>query len=138
MINILYLDSTNNNLVILILFKDKKIFKIVKRFKKTLGIIFLKEIENLLHQTKTKPQTLTAITVVTGPGSFSSLRVGVVVANTLAWLLKIPIISLRVGETDNDQQLYNLVTNKLKKAGKRFKQIRPFYNKEPNITWPKK
>lgn len=34
---------------------------------------------------------LTAIEVATGPGSFTGLRVGVSVAQTLGWVLKIPV-----------------------------------------------
>ena len=48
-------------------------------------------IEKILKKYKLKPNDLTAIKVNTGPGSFTGLRVGVAVANTLAWALKIPV-----------------------------------------------
>ena len=48
-------------------------------------------IEKILKKQNLKPNDLTAIEVNTGPGSFTGLRVGVAVANTLAWSLKIPV-----------------------------------------------
>lgn len=36
-------------------------------------------------------EDITAIEVVTGPGSFTGLRVGIAVANTLATILDVPI-----------------------------------------------
>ncbi len=135
MFNILYLNPTNNQLVVLILFKNKKVFKIVKRYQRPLGETFLKLINELLGKAKIKPTALNAIAVVCGPGSFSSLRVGVVVANTFAWALKIPIISLKADELVNERQLLKIIKKKIK--NKRFKPVVPFYDKEPNITWPK-
>ncbi|MBL7159733.1 tRNA (adenosine(37)-N6)-threonylcarbamoyltransferase complex dimerization subunit type 1 TsaB [Candidatus Microgenomates bacterium] len=48
-------------------------------------------IEKILKKHKIKTSDLTAIKVNTGPGSFTGLRVGVAVANALAWVLKIPV-----------------------------------------------
>jgi len=137
MSNILYLNPTNDQLVVLILFKNKKVFKIVKRYQRPLGKTFLKLINELLKKAKIKPTALKAIAVVCGPGSFSSLRVGLVVANTLAWALKIPIISLKTDELVlvNERQLLKIIKKKLE--NKRFKPVAPFYDKEPNITYPK-
>ncbi len=41
---------------------------------------------------------INAITVVPGPGSFTGLRVGVAIANTLGVWLKIPVNRQRVGD----------------------------------------
>lgn len=43
-------------------------------------------------------QDLTQIAVISGPGSFTGLRVGLTVANTLAHLLKIPVIPINTFE----------------------------------------
>ncbi len=48
-------------------------------------------IEKLLKQENVTLQDLTGIEVHTGPGSFTGVRVGVTVANTLAWALGIPV-----------------------------------------------
>lgn len=38
-----------------------------------------------------KIEDVTEIEVVTGPGSFTGLRVGVSIANTLGWVLNVPV-----------------------------------------------
>ena len=54
--------------------------------------------EKLLKKNKLTLKNLTGIKVNPGPGSFTGLRVGVSVANTLGYLLKIPINGKKVGE----------------------------------------
>lgn len=58
-------------------------------------------IDELLKKKGKSLEDVTEIEVDTGPGSFTGLRVGVSVANTLGWALKIPVNSKRVdkGET---------------------------------------
>ncbi len=55
-------------------------------------------IEKILKKHKLKPSDLTAIEINTGPGSFTGLRVGIAVANALAWFLKIPVNGKKIGE----------------------------------------
>ena len=55
-------------------------------------------IEQILAEHKLKPTDLTAINVTTGPGSFTGLRVGATVANTLGYLLDIPVNGLPAGK----------------------------------------
>lgn len=55
-------------------------------------------IQKILKKYKLKLTDLTAIKVHTGPGSFTGLRVGVAVANALAWVLKIPVNGKKIGE----------------------------------------
>jgi tRNA threonylcarbamoyladenosine biosynthesis protein TsaB len=68
-----------------------------KRYEKTSESKILKSqmvlpmIEELLAQYKLKITDIKAITVATGPGSFTGLRVGATVANTLGYLLNIPV-----------------------------------------------
>jgi tRNA threonylcarbamoyladenosine biosynthesis protein TsaB len=51
-------------------------------------------IEKLLREQKAKIEDITAISVHPGPGSFTGTRVGVSIANTLAWQLKVPVNDL--------------------------------------------
>lgn len=46
-----------------------------------------------------QPTALKAIVVFAGPGSFTGLRVGVSVANALAWSLDIPVIGVKLSVT---------------------------------------
>lgn len=48
-------------------------------------------IDEIIKEQKIQLQDLTAIEVVTGPGSFTGLRVGVAVANALGYALDIPV-----------------------------------------------
>ncbi len=48
-------------------------------------------IEETLKKKHTSINQITEIEVVTGPGSFTGLRVGLSVANTIGWVLKIPV-----------------------------------------------
>lgn len=58
----------------------------------------LELINQILKKNKKGLEDLTEIEVETGPGSFTGLRVGLAVANTLGWALKIPVNNKKVGE----------------------------------------
>jgi tRNA threonylcarbamoyladenosine biosynthesis protein TsaB len=57
-------------------------------------------IDKLLKKNKRKIEDITEIEVEEGPGSFTGLRVGVSIANTLGWVLGVPVNGkdLRKGE----------------------------------------
>jgi len=74
---------------------------------------------------------IAAIGVFEGPGSFTGIRIGLTVMNTIADAKRIPIVGGR-GENWQDKILTKL------QAGKNEKIILPFYNSEANITISKK
>lgn len=55
-------------------------------------------IENVLEQAKWKHEDLTHIACISGPGGFTSLRVGVSAANALAWALGIPSCAIHLSD----------------------------------------
>ena len=67
--------------------------------KRVSSQILLPLIDKILKKYQLEPSDLTGIEVNLGPGSFTGLRVGVVVANTLGTFLKIPINGKAVGES---------------------------------------
>ncbi len=90
----------------------------------------LVEIEQLLIKNKLKFNSLTGIIIFTGEGSFTGLRIGTTVANTLAYSLSIPIV-----ESSGDEWLQTGF-EKLNTA-KPGSYVLPKYSSEPNITKPK-
>jgi tRNA threonylcarbamoyl adenosine modification protein YeaZ len=60
--------------------------------------IFLENIKKLLEKISKDKKDLEGIFVISGPGSYTALRVGIVVANALAFSLNIPIYGLNIFE----------------------------------------
>lgn len=90
-----------------------------------------KKIQDLLDVNNKRLKDLEGIVCFKGPGSFTGLRIGLVVANTMAYALNLPI----VGETSDDWAV-NGVT-KLQ-AGEDNQQVMPEYGASVHITPPKK
>lgn len=103
----------------------------------------LVEIDKLIKQSTIR--NLKGIIVVSGPGPFTALRIGVITANTLAWALKIPVAGVKLTEFKNVDELVEISESKIKKVKKaprlrsgQGNMVEPFYGKEPNITMKKK
>jgi tRNA threonylcarbamoyladenosine biosynthesis protein TsaB len=54
--------------------------------------------QELLQENHLQLEDLTDIKVNVGPGSFTGLRVGVAIANTLGYVLQVPVNGKKVGE----------------------------------------
>lgn len=98
---------------------------------RTLAQGLLGYISQKLHENDIDFKDLSAIGVFKGPGSFTGLRIGITVLNTLANSLTIPI----VGETGDDwrQKAVGAI-----KSGRNDEMVMPFYGSEANITKPRK
>ena len=97
----------------------------------------LPAIDQLLKKSKKGLGDLSGIAAVVGPGSFSSLRIGAIAANTLAFARKIPVAGVKLAEFGTAEELIAVAGQKLSHA-KPGGFISPFYGQEPNITKPKK
>lgn len=115
-------------------------------FEKTLGREMAKnilaEIKEFLAENGANWQNLRGICVFAGPGSFTGLRIGVTVANTLADSLKIPIIGEKNSDNskndgENLENWREIALEKLN-SGANDKIALPFYGAEANITKPRK
>lgn len=89
----------------------------------------LRNIEALLKKNKLAVDDISGIVVFTGEGSFTGLRIGTTVANTLAYSLGIPI-------TESTHEEW--IKTGLKKLSNSIPgdYVLPKYSSEPNITKP--
>ncbi len=90
----------------------------------------LTHISELVSQNNTTLSELIGIIIFSGPGSFTSLRIGHSVANAVADGLSIPI----VGTMEDDWVQEGII--ELKTSGTKEPAL-PFYGAEANITKPK-
>jgi len=117
-------------------------FEIVEKPYKQSELL-LKTIEKLVQKQKIKLTDLSGIIVVSGPGQFSALRIGVVTANSLGFALDIPVVGVKLIKSWQDLQENEKLEKVWEKGVKLFKnkrkfnirnQVVPEYGKEPNIT----
>jgi len=80
--------DTTDNLKTVVKLGGKTVVKNYQdpREQELLGLI-----KKVLEETNTGLNQIKKIRVKTGPGSFTGIRVGVAVANALAWVLKIKV-----------------------------------------------
>ena len=87
----LCIDTSAVNTASIALEIDGKRYSQTSESKVLKSQMVLPMIEDMLLEHKIKLTDITAISVATGPGSFTGLRVGVSVANALGYLLDIPV-----------------------------------------------
>lgn len=105
MSKILDIDTSNNKKIkIGLTIKDKKKL-LVSDSKNLRSQTCLLLIDKILQDKKLEPKDLSQIRINTGPGSYTGLRVGIAIANTLSYLLKIPINNKKIG--DLEEPVYN-------------------------------
>jgi tRNA threonylcarbamoyladenosine biosynthesis protein TsaB len=88
-------------------------------------------LESELAGSGKKFSDLSGIGIYRGPGSFTGLRIGAAVLNTLAEALSIPIVG-EIGEGWHDRAFSRL------EAGENDRIVLPLYGSEANITRPRK
>ncbi|MBU0648954.1 hypothetical protein KJ969_02530 [Patescibacteria group bacterium] len=109
--------------------RGKKNFHLVQKSFDLPSEKILPKIKRLLKSVHVSPSELGGIGVGTA-GSFTALRTGVTIANTLGYVFNIPVVlTSRPG--------FNRALQEMKKA-KTFKPIQPIYDRAPNITQSKK
>lgn len=97
----LFIDTSNFKLVIGVIDENKNIVKAYYNeiLRGDLSSKIFDVLKNCIDQSQVVPNDIDKIYVVTGPGSFTGVRLGVTIAKTYAWALKkkvIPISSLEV------------------------------------------
>jgi len=83
----LFIDTSNSEKIVVGL-DDERFTADAREEKAQMLLAFIDEV---LKKKNRKIKDITEIEVNTGPGSFTGLRVGLSVANTIGWVLGIPV-----------------------------------------------
>ncbi|QQG41009.1 MAG: tRNA (adenosine(37)-N6)-threonylcarbamoyltransferase complex dimerization subunit type 1 TsaB [Candidatus Levyibacteriota bacterium] len=94
----LIIDTSSNEYIYVGLSIDGKTDNIKQKIDARKAQVVLPLIDKLLDKHQLKPTDISSIEVNVGPGSFTGLRVGMVIANALAYSLKISVNNKPVGE----------------------------------------
>src|SRR5438128_1093962 len=95
---VLFIDTTNNKEVTVGLTIEGKKITEKKPLDTRKAQVVLPILEKMLKEQQLRLENITAIEVNPGPGSFTGVRVGLSIANTLGFLLQIPVNGKKVGE----------------------------------------
>jgi tRNA threonylcarbamoyladenosine biosynthesis protein TsaB len=98
---ILYIDTTEYEKVTYALVREKVIKKIFKTDSHKSNEI-LQYLEKFLKQTKAVPESIKKIVVNSGPGSFTSVRVGLSHAQALGLGWNIPVVPIPKDKVPKD------------------------------------
>ncbi len=98
----LFIDTSSNQKTVIRL-DDREITKDSSLWRSQ---VVLPMIEKLLKEQGKTMKDLTEIEVVTGPGSFTGLRVGAAIANALGFALEIPVNGKKITEKDFVEPTY--------------------------------
>lgn len=90
----LFLDTSSFYINIAIISDEKIIYNRSELNSPKLSESIFLFIEEAFNKSKIKATDLDKVFIVNGPGSFTGVRVGVTIAKTMAWSLKIPVIPL--------------------------------------------
>lgn len=127
---ILFLDTSTGNCRIWL---GENSFK--KELNRNMARDILKFLEDSLKNIGKDYKDLEGIGFFAGPGSFTGLRIGASVANTLADGLNIPIVAIKKEDENDDwrQKAFEKLKN-----NENDKITLPFYGRDANITKPRK
>ncbi|SFC99882.1 tRNA threonylcarbamoyladenosine biosynthesis protein TsaB [Bacillus sp. OV322] len=88
---VLAIDTSNFTLGIALIEGSQIIGEYVTNLKKNHSVRVMPAIETLLKDCETAPGEIGKIVAAKGPGSYTGVRIGVTIAKTLAWTLKVPL-----------------------------------------------
>lgn len=91
---ILAIDTSNTALGVALLEENQVLGEYMTNLKKNHSIRIMPAIQMLMKDCERTPSDLTKIVVAKGPGSYTGIRIGVTIAKTLAWTLKIPLVGV--------------------------------------------
>jgi len=136
---ILVMDTASENVFIGLWDEESSTWKQNEIFVggRELNSLIIKKLDITFSNSQEFENELIGIIVAAGPGSFTGLRIGMSVANTIAYVRDIPIVA--VPDTKDVEDLLQKGQAMLKSRGESFEEaVTPHYGSEPHITIPKK
>lgn len=88
------IDTSNVPLSVAVVKDNQLLVEWTSSIKVTHSVGAMPAIEEALKQASIKPAEIDVIAVAEGPGSYTGVRIGVTIAKTLAWTLKIPVVGV--------------------------------------------
>jgi tRNA threonylcarbamoyladenosine biosynthesis protein TsaB len=85
------IDTSNSPLAVALVKDDVVLIEETTNLKINHSLTAMPAIEEMMAKAKVSPADLTHIAVAEGPGSYTGVRIGLTIAKTLAWSLKIPL-----------------------------------------------
>lgn len=149
---LLFIHASEREKTFVLLVKEGKVIAHVRpKFQQGKTADLLKHVDILLKKKNVVPPQLKGIVVLSGPGQFSFLRSSIIIANTFAWVLHIPVAGIYGDEFVSEQEFIDMGIKKLSTSSRsrrrpregggisnqKFRMVVPLYGKEPNITIPR-
>lgn len=91
---ILAIDTSNYPLGVALIEENQVLGEYITNLKKNHSVRIMPAIQTLMKDCERVPAQLSKIVVAIGPGSYTGVRIGVTIAKTLAWSLKIPLVGV--------------------------------------------
>jgi tRNA threonylcarbamoyladenosine biosynthesis protein TsaB len=91
---ILAIDTSNQTLSVAVTDGNVVLGELTTNIKKNHSTRAMPAVDELMKKVQLKPIDLDRIVVAAGPGSYTGVRIGVTIAKTLAWTLKIPLVAV--------------------------------------------
>lgn len=106
--------DTSSQKISLALYFPKKLEKEISWLTKETSKELLPKIDQFLRENRVKLKDLKAIAVFRGPGSYTGLRVGISIANALAYSLNIPVLgSQKLGALNSAKEAYQKIKSQI-------------------------
>ncbi|GAE48338.1 inactive homolog of metal-dependent proteases [Mesobacillus boroniphilus JCM 21738] len=123
---VLSIDTSNYVLGIGLLDGETVLGEYISNIKKNHSVRVMPAIQTLMEECNIKPGDLSKIVVAEGPGSYTGVRIGVTIAKTMAWTLKISlsgVSSLRLRQHLQAAILTDMFLLSLMRGEDRFIQV---------------
>ncbi|MEI7690225.1 MAG: tRNA (adenosine(37)-N6)-threonylcarbamoyltransferase complex dimerization subunit type 1 TsaB [bacterium] len=133
---ILIIDTADSEKAFLGIWEDCWLQKYEWTASRNLSADILVKLQKLFSDADKNLKKISGIIVNSGPGSFTGLRIGISVANTLAYSLDVPIVG--VSKTHEVKQLLEEGLEMILRMNNFVRPITPEYGREPNISQSKK